>query len=72
MLLEAPFSCLGSVYNILAKHGAATAPEEYTDSGLVRLLLTADADAVDSIICLVVDATGGQVKAHKVEGEIGQ
>lgn len=67
LTLDLPFDCLGSVYNVLAKHGATAGGEEYTDKGKVRLLLTADADAADGIIRALADATSGKVKAQLVE-----
>lgn len=69
LTLDAPFDLLGSVYNTLAKHGAAAGGEEYTDRGKVRLSLTVDADAADDIIDALADATKGKVKARLVESE---
>lgn len=67
LTLDAPFDCLGSVYNTLAKYGATAGGEEYTDRGKVRLVLTADVDTASDIILALADATSGKVKAQVVE-----
>lgn len=67
LVLDAPFDCLGSVYNTLAKHGATAGAEEYTDRGKVRLTLTADADVADKITNALADATSGKVKARLLD-----
>jgi hypothetical protein len=65
--LDSPFECLGSVYNVLAKFGATSGGEEYTDRGKARLVCTADADTADDIIHALADATSGKVKAQLVQ-----
>jgi hypothetical protein len=65
--LDSPFDCLGSVYNVLAKYGATSGGEEYTDRGKARLVCAADADSADDIIHALADATSGKVKAQVVQ-----
>lgn len=57
-----PFECLGTVYNMLAKHGAAAGEEDYQSNGKVRLTLTADADKSESLQQAIADATSGKVQ----------
>jgi putative IMPACT (imprinted ancient) family translation regulator len=57
-----PFECLGTVYNMLAKHGAAAGEEDYQSNGKVKLLLTADADQAESLQQAIADATSGKVR----------
>ena len=57
-----PFECLGTVYNMLAKHGAAAGEEDYQSNGKVKLLLTADADQAESLQQAIADATSGKVQ----------
>lgn len=57
-----PFECLGTVYNMLAKHGAAAGEEDYQSNGKVKLTLTADADQAESLQQAIADATSGKVQ----------
>jgi hypothetical protein len=61
-----PFDCLGTVYNMLAKHGAAAGAEDYQSNGKVRLLLTADADQAEALQRAIADATSGKVQPELV------
>jgi putative IMPACT (imprinted ancient) family translation regulator len=61
-----PFDCLGTVYNMLAKHGAAAGEEEYQSNGKVKLLLTADADQAEALQQAIADATSGRVQPKLV------
>lgn len=60
--LETPFDCLGTVYNMLSKYGAAAGTEEYTAKGKVQLNVTADADQAEELQQAIADATSGKVQ----------
>lgn len=63
-MLETPFECLGVVYNILGKCGAAAGAEEsYLPAGSVQLKLIVDADKVQQLQKAIADATSGKVQA---------
>lgn len=67
--LETPFDCLGTVYSMLAKYGAAAGSEEYTAKGKVRLSLAVGADQAAALQQAIADATSGKVQPQLVTAE---
>lgn len=64
--VKTPFESLGTVYNMLAKHGATAGSEEYLANGRVQLVLTVDADQAEQLQQAIADATSGKVKPKLV------
>lgn len=67
LLCTASFDCLGGVYSVLAKYAATAGEEQYTDSGRVRLRVTADVDAVQPLTSALADASSGRVKVQQLQ-----
>eukprot|EP00775_Hariotina_reticulata_P004488 gene4488-4741_t len=63
LVLDTPFDCLGAVYNMLGKFGAAAGEESYSTAGSVQLKLTVDADKLQPLQQAIADATSGKVQA---------